>query len=48
MKSKFRYKAWVNAEMLDSIAKVDPSQHPEQWTLKSLPRRWAGYGEPLA
>jgi len=33
MKSKFRYKAWANAEILDSIAKVDPSQHPEQWTL---------------
>lgn len=33
MKSTFRYKAWANAEILDSIAKVDPSQHPEQWTL---------------
>lgn len=33
MKSKFRYKAWANAEILDSIAKIDPSQHPEQWTL---------------
>lgn len=33
MKSTFRYKAWANAEILDSIAKVDPSQHPEQRTL---------------
>ena len=33
MKSRFRYKAWANAEILDSIVKIDPSQHPEQWTL---------------
>lgn len=33
MKSKFRYKSWANAEILDSIARIDPSQHPEQWTL---------------
>ncbi len=33
MKSKFRYKAWANAEILDSIARVDPTQHPEQWKL---------------
>lgn len=33
MKSKFRYKAWANAEILQSIAKIDPSRHLEQWTL---------------
>ncbi|HJU26849.1 MAG TPA: DinB family protein [Rhodanobacteraceae bacterium] len=33
MKNKFRYKAWANAEILDSMAKIDLSRHPEQGTL---------------
>lgn len=33
MKNKFQYKAWANAEILDSIAQIDASQHPEQWKL---------------
>lgn len=33
MKHKFSYKAWANTEILGSIARIDPSRHPEQWTL---------------
>ena len=33
MESKFRYKAWANTEILDSIAKIDSAQHSEQWKL---------------
>jgi uncharacterized damage-inducible protein DinB len=33
MRRKFRYKAWANAEILDSIARIDASRYPEQWTL---------------
>jgi uncharacterized damage-inducible protein DinB len=33
MRSKFQYKAWANAEIIDSIARIDPSRHHEQWTL---------------
>jgi uncharacterized damage-inducible protein DinB len=33
MKNAFRYKAWANAEILDSIATIDAARHPEQWTL---------------
>lgn len=33
MKNAFRYKAWANAEILESIATIDARRHPEQWTL---------------
>lgn len=33
MRRRFDYKAWANAEILEAIAGVDPSRHPEQWTL---------------
>lgn len=33
MKNKFRYKAWANAEILESIARIDATRNPEQWTL---------------
>jgi uncharacterized damage-inducible protein DinB len=33
MKSKFRYKAWANAEILASIAKIDSVRHPDPWRL---------------
>ncbi len=33
MKDQFRYKAWANSEILDSIAKIDEARYPEQWKL---------------
>ena len=30
MKSKFRYKAWANTEILESIAKIDQPRFPEE------------------
>ncbi|MDQ7733655.1 DinB family protein [Halomonas sp. SpR1] len=30
MKSKFHYKAWANAEMLDTVAQIDEEQYPEE------------------
>jgi uncharacterized damage-inducible protein DinB len=33
METKFRYKAWANAEMLDALAQIDEKQYPEQWKL---------------
>lgn len=33
MKDQFRYKAWANSEILDSLAKVDEARYPEQWKL---------------